>query len=82
MSNEPEPGKPKVKLSPLRSRLRASSASESGNEAVHWLDRFTACMAVPGKHEEAFFARRRELKLGVHLDESGNLIQAVETPKK
>ena len=82
MSNEPEPEKPKVKLSPSGSRLRASSALVSDKETVQWLDKFTERMALPGKHEEPFFARRRELKLGVGLDESGNLVQAVGTPKK
>lgn len=82
MTNEPVPEKPKVNLTASGSRLRASSASESGKETVQWLDKFTERMALPGEHEEAFFARRRELKLGVGLDESGNLVQAVETPKK
>lgn len=80
MNHEPE--KPKVKLTPSRSSLLASSRAESGKETVQWLDEFTERMALPGEHEEAFFARRRELKLGVGVDESGNLVQAVETPKK
>ncbi|MBS8259346.1 hypothetical protein DYI23_03845 [Roseibium polysiphoniae] len=82
MSNEPEPKKPKVKLTPSRSWLRATSGAESGKETVQWLDKVTERMAFPGEHEEAFFTRRRDLKLGVGLDESGNLVQAVETPKK
>ena len=80
MSNEPE--EPKVRLTPSRARLRASFGTESGEETDHWLDKFTERMALPGEHEEAFFARRRRLKLGVGLDENGNLVQADETPKK
>ncbi|MBO6857448.1 hypothetical protein [Roseibium sp.] len=82
MSNEPEPEEPKVRLTPSRASLRVSFGTESGKETVRWLDNFTAQMALSGEHEEAFFARRRELKLGVGLDENGNLVQAVETPKK
>ncbi|QFT32205.1 hypothetical protein FIV00_17070 [Labrenzia sp. THAF82] len=82
MGNEPVPEKPKVNLTPSSSRQRASSGAESGKETVQWLDKFTERMVLPGEHEEAFFARRRELKLGVGLDENGNLVQAVETPKK
>ncbi len=82
MSNVPVPEVPKVNFTPSKSSLRASSGAESDKESVQWLDKFTERMALPGEHEEAFFARRRELKLGVGLDESGNLVQAVETPKK
>ena len=82
MGNEPVPERPKVNLPPSGSRLRASSASESEKETVQWLDKFTERMALPEEQEEAFFARRRELKLGVGLDESGILVQAVGTPKK
>jgi len=39
-----------------------------------WLDSFVEKMGQPGADEEAFFARRRQLGLGVGLDEAGNLV--------
>ncbi|SNT20047.1 ParD-like antitoxin of type II toxin-antitoxin system [Sphingomonas laterariae] len=40
-----------------------------------WLDGFVERMARPGPDEEAFHARRRQLGLGVGLDEAGNLVR-------
>ena len=40
-----------------------------------WLDSFVEKMAQPDPDENAFFARRRELGLGVGLDEAGNLVR-------
>lgn len=40
-----------------------------------WLDSFVEKMAQPGPDENAFFARRRELGLGVGLNEAGNLLR-------
>lgn len=41
-----------------------------------WFDSFTERMARPGPEEEAFFARRRQLGLGIRLDAGGNLVRA------
>ncbi|MAM38437.1 hypothetical protein D6851_03950 [Altericroceibacterium spongiae] len=40
-----------------------------------WLDSFVEKMGQPGTDEDAFFARRRQLGLGVGLDEGGNLVR-------
>ncbi|EIZ80216.1 hypothetical protein WSK_1250 [Novosphingobium sp. Rr 2-17] len=40
-----------------------------------WLDSFVEKLAQPGPDENAFFARRRQLGLGVGLDEAGNLLR-------
>jgi hypothetical protein len=40
-----------------------------------WLDSFIEKMGQPGTDEDAFFARRRQLGLGVGLDEAGNLVR-------
>ena len=40
-----------------------------------WLDSFVEKMGQPGPDEAAFFARRRQLGLGVGLDEGGNLVR-------
>ncbi|HEY8602704.1 ParD-like family protein [Tsuneonella suprasediminis] len=40
-----------------------------------WLDSFVEKMGQPGSDEDAFFARRRQLGLGVGLDEGGNLVR-------
>lgn len=45
-------------------------------EKAVWLDSFTDVLAEPGPDEEAFFARRRRLGLGVGLDAAGNLVRA------
>ncbi|GAB2206292.1 hypothetical protein ROS1_31080 [Roseibium sp. ROS1] len=69
MSNEPTPTTPEVTLSPARSALRTNFTAESDNETMQWLDKFTEEMTQPGENEVAFFARRRELKLGAGLDD-------------
>lgn len=40
-----------------------------------WLDSFVEKMGQPGPDEDAFFARRRQLGLGVGLDMAGNLVR-------
>ena len=40
-----------------------------------WLDSFVEKMGQPETDEEAFFARRRQLGLGVGLDTAGNLVR-------
>ncbi len=48
----------------------------SAEEHEVWLAAFAEKMAEPGETARAFFARRRQLGLGVGLDESGNLVRA------
>jgi hypothetical protein len=52
--------------------------SLTDDEMDAWIDRFAEAMARPGEAEEAYFARRRELGLGVGLDDDGNLVRASE----
>jgi len=52
------------------------TASLTNDEKDLWLDGFTERMSQPGPQEEAFFARRRQLGLGVGLDAGGNLVRA------
>jgi hypothetical protein len=40
-----------------------------------WLDSFVEKMGQPRSEEEAWFAQRRQLGLGVGLDTAGNLIR-------
>ncbi|TPE62637.1 hypothetical protein FJQ54_05470 [Sandaracinobacter neustonicus] len=40
-----------------------------------WLHRFVERMGQPGPDEEAWFARRRQLDVGVGLDAAGNLVR-------
>ncbi|MBA5779474.1 hypothetical protein H2509_20270 [Stappia sp. F7233] len=69
------------------SRISAALAGKLGTTGLTdeekdvWLDSFTDAMAQPGPEEEAFFARRRQLGLGVGLDAAGNLVRA-ETSSK
>lgn len=51
------------------------TAELSDEEKDVWLDSFVEKMGQPGPDEEAFFARRRQLGLGVGLDEVGNLVR-------
>ena len=44
-----------------------------------WLDSFVEKMRQPGSDEDAFFARRRQLGLGVGLDAAGNLVREKAT---
>lgn len=63
-------------------RITAVLAGETGTteltdeEKDVWLESFTGTMARPGPEEEAVFARRRQLGLGVGLDAAGNLVRA------
>lgn len=51
----------------------------SEEEKQVWLDSFVEKMGKPGSDEKAFFARRRQLGLGVGLDAGGNLIREKTT---
>ena len=46
------------------------------------LDKFAEAMSKPSPEEEAFFARRRELGLGVGLSEDGDLIYGRNMSRK
>ncbi|MGX9848060.1 hypothetical protein ACR034_11220 [Limimaricola litoreus] len=43
-------------------------------ESAIWEAEFTRLMGEPGPEEEAFFARRRKLGLGMSFDEIGDLV--------
>lgn len=62
----------------ITAALSASLPPEdlSEEEEIVWLDRFVDKMAAPGPQEEAFFARRQDLGLGVGLTEGGDLVHA------
>jgi hypothetical protein len=45
----------------------------TGDEQAIWIDSFVETMGQPAPEEEAFFARRRQLGLGVGLDAAGDL---------
>ncbi|MEP2828067.1 ParD-like family protein [Parvibaculum sp.] len=47
----------------------------TGEEKDVWLDSFVEKMGQPGSDEEAWFARRRQLGLGVGLDTDGNFVR-------
>lgn len=47
----------------------------SDEEKDVWLDSFVEKMEQPGSDEDAFFAKRRQLGLGVGLDGAGNLVR-------
>ena len=53
----------------------------SDEEKDVWLDSFIEKMGQPGVDENAFFARRRQLGLGVGLNAAGNLVLEKATPK-
>lgn len=63
--------------------LSAEARSSTPNDAEYtaWSDRFIELMSKPGPNEEAFFAERRRLGLGVGLDENGNLVRAADLKK-
>ncbi|TNF14641.1 MAG: hypothetical protein EP320_06495 [Rhodobacteraceae bacterium] len=54
----------------------AGSEDTSSKEGRFALDQFSEAMSKPGPEEEAFFARRRDLGLGVGLSEDGEIIYA------
>lgn len=62
-------------------RITAALAGEietttlTDEERDVWLDGFVEKMGQPGEGEEAFFARRRRLGLGVGLDAAGNFVR-------
>lgn len=51
------------------------TAELTGEEKDVWLDSFVEKMGQPGSDEEAWFARRRQLGLGVGLDTDGNFVR-------
>jgi len=63
------------------SRITAALAGEietaklTDEEKDVWLDSFVEKMGQPNSDEEAFFARRRQLGLGVGLDAAGNIVR-------
>lgn len=54
----------------------------TGEEKDVWLDAFVDTMGEPGPDEEAFYARRRKLGLGVGLDEDGNFVRGEDVLTK
>ncbi|MFC0205334.1 ParD-like family protein [Novosphingobium soli] len=68
-------------------RITAALAGEIETTALTdeekdvWLDSFVEQMSRPGPGEEAFYARRRQLGLGVGLDDAGNLVRETATGK-
>lgn len=62
----------------LAAEIKPSSLTDE--EHAVWTDFFVEKMTLPGSDEEAFFARRRRLGLGVGLDADGKLVR--EHPPK
>lgn len=64
----------------IAAALQASLAPEDLTEEEHavWLTAFGEAMAEPGETSEAFFAKRRQLGLGVGLDESGEIVREAD----
>ncbi|MCE0505911.1 hypothetical protein LR948_11125 [Roseivivax sp. GX 12232] len=67
---------------PNPARIAAASQAKidpaelpDGEDTVR-VNEFTRLMGEPGEKEEAFFARRRQLGLGVGLDANGELVWA------
>ena len=60
----------------------ANSEDTSSKKEQFDLDQFADAMSKPGPEEQAFFARRRELGLGVGLSEDGDLIYGRNSSKK
>ncbi len=64
-----------------QARIAAALAGEvettklTNEEKDVWIDSFVEKIGQPGPEEEAFFARRRRLGLGVGLDAAGNLVR-------
>lgn len=57
----------------LAGEVETTELSEEEKEV--WLENFVEKMGRSGPDEDAFFARRRQLGLGVGLDASGNLVR-------
>jgi len=55
------------------------TADLTDEEKDVWLDSFVEKMGQPGSDEDAFFARRRQLGLGVGLDAAGSLVREKAT---
>lgn len=66
-------------IAALEGRLSPDELTEE--ESVAWDEAFIELMGEPGPKEEAFFARRRQLGLGVGLDENGGLVWASDESK-
>ncbi|MBN2740981.1 MAG: hypothetical protein JXR35_08775 [Rhodobacteraceae bacterium] len=60
----------------------ANSEDTSSKKEQFDLDQFADAMSKPSPEEQAFFARRRELGLGVGLSEDGDLIYGRNSSKK
>ncbi len=66
-------------------RIAAALAGEidttelTEDEKDVWIDSFVETMGQAGPDEEAFFARRRQLGLGVGVDAGGNLVREENT---
>jgi|TARA_R100001039_G_C1772346_1_gene63441 hypothetical protein len=58
----------------LNGQLAPSELTEKEDAAR--VKAFVELMGKPSKEEQAFFARRRRLGLGIGLDENGNLVYA------
>lgn len=54
---------------------KITTSELTDEEQAIWIDSFVEMMGQPGPEEEAFFARRRQLGLGVGLDAAGNLVR-------
>lgn len=62
--------------SPKPREGRLDSGELSDEQHAAWGKVFTKLMGEPGPEEEAFFAGRRNLGLGVRRDDKGELIYA------
>ena len=61
-------------LAALEGKLETTELTEE--EGTAWMEAFAEKMKDGTDEEEAFFARRRQLGLGVGLDAAGNLVYA------
>lgn len=57
----------------LAGAVETTELTEEENDV--WLDSFVEKMGQSGSDEDAFFARRRRLGLGVGLDAAGNFVR-------
>lgn len=57
---------------------QAPAAAPSDEEHAVWIEKFIEKMSKATPEEEAFFAERRKLGLGVGLDRTGKLVRAAD----
>lgn len=57
---------------------KPAAAAHSDEEHAAWLEKFIEKMSEATPEEEAFFAERRNLGLGVGLDRTGKLVRAAD----